>query len=100
MGAQGQVLRPRPLPMDPGLRPWTLHSASAPLQLSERGDNQSHMPEPQFHLLQIGKCCPAYISDGFKNLVKEKIIVSVFCERLQVCVLPISELSWDHAASD
>ena len=34
-----------------------------PTQLAERWDSWSH---------QEGRCCPAYFTDGFKNLVKEQ----------------------------
>lgn len=59
--------------MGPGLKPGALCSVPAPPGLVEGQDNCSHVAEPQLHLLQKGKCCPAYFTGGFKSLVKERV---------------------------
>lgn len=74
---------PKAAPTGPGLRPWALDCVAAPPPLSGGGDKQPHTPEPQAHLLQHGKCCPAYFLAGSG-------IWGMCCERLQAWVLPVS----------
>lgn len=76
--------------MGAGLRPGPC-TLSLLAQLSERGDSQSRIPEPPLHL-QNGKCCPAYFTAGFENLVKEQIQGKRVCALLQVCVPTISQM--------
>lgn len=90
-GGAGDKPEPKAAPHGPWAETWALDSVSAPPpQLSEGGDSQPHIPEPQVHLLQHGTCCPASFPGGFKNLVKEQLYC-VFCEQLQACVLTVSQ---------